>query len=147
MRPQLWYVPQEPVVSMVVLQAAPRAGCVRGPLQPVFFLFFPFWAVIPLICSPGAGIKLPDRGREKRKLLQNILCRCAALFLFRDRCQIDARLILISSPLFGTFSSVIVIRAPLIGPQTPNLDKLASGKWVSWLVSHNFGFRLFYYGT
>lgn len=67
MRLQLWHVPQEPVVSMVVLQAAPRAGCVQGPLQPVFFLsFFFFFLVISLICSPEAGIKLASTKQRER---------------------------------------------------------------------------------
>lgn len=66
MRLQLWHVPQEPVVSMVVLQAAPRAGCVQGPLQPVFFLS-PFFKVISLICSPEAGIKLASTKQRQRE--------------------------------------------------------------------------------
>lgn len=48
--------PPEPVallVSMVVLQAAPWADCVQGPLQPV-----PFYYFFLLICSPEAGVKL-----------------------------------------------------------------------------------------
>jgi len=43
---------------MAVLQAAPQAGCVQGPIQPVFS------AAAPLMFSPGAGVKLPSAERE-----------------------------------------------------------------------------------
>lgn len=53
--------PPEPVtllVSMALLQAAPQAGCVQGPIQPVFS------ATAPLMFSPGAGVKLPSANRK-----------------------------------------------------------------------------------
>lgn len=49
--------PPEPVtllVSMAVLQAAPQAGCVQGPIQPVFS------ATAALMFIPGADVKLPS---------------------------------------------------------------------------------------
>lgn len=72
--------PPEPVtllVSMAVLQAAPQAGCVQGPIQPVFP------AAAPLMFSPGAGVKLPsaERERERDTTLQpfSLSQFCAAL--------------------------------------------------------------------
>lgn len=56
--------PPEPVtllVSMAVLQAAPQAGCVQGPIQPVFS------AAAPLMFSPGAGAKLPNTHTHTQK--------------------------------------------------------------------------------
>lgn len=47
---------------MAVLQAAPQAGCVQGPIQPVFS------AAAPLMFSPGAGVKLPESAGKERKL-------------------------------------------------------------------------------
>lgn len=49
--------PPEPVtllVSMAVLQAAPQAGCVQGPIQPVFS------AAAALMFIPRADVKLPS---------------------------------------------------------------------------------------
>lgn len=39
---------------MAVLQAAPQAGCVQGPIQPVFS------AAAALMFIPGADVKLPS---------------------------------------------------------------------------------------
>lgn len=53
--------PPEPVtllVSMAVLQAAPQAGCVQGPIQPVFS------AAAALMFIPGADVKLPSAEKE-----------------------------------------------------------------------------------
>lgn len=78
---QLWQIPPEPVtllVSMAVLQAAPQAGCVQGPIQPVFS------AAAPLMFSPGASVKLPSAERENTApfLCVGVLCcftrRCIA---------------------------------------------------------------------
>lgn len=68
--------PPEPVtllVSMVVLQAAPQAGCAQGPLQPVFS------AVAPVMCSPEAGVKLASANTENTDVIPSLLCRCTAL--------------------------------------------------------------------
>lgn len=45
---------------MAVLQAAPQAGCVQGPIQPVFS------AAASLMFIPGADVKLPSAEREGR---------------------------------------------------------------------------------
>lgn len=72
---QLWRIPLEPVtllVSMAVLQAAPQAGCVQGPIQPVFS------AAAPLMFSPRAGVKLPSAETERERTLHpfsvTVLC-------------------------------------------------------------------------
>lgn len=65
---QLWQIPPEPVtllVSMAVLQAAPQAGCVQGPIQPVFS------AAAPVMFSPGAGVKPPSEERERERTLHS----------------------------------------------------------------------------
>lgn len=70
---QLWRIPPEPVtllVSMAVLQAAPQAGCVQGPIQPVFS------AAAPLMFSPRAGVKLPSAERENSA---TFLCHSSVL--------------------------------------------------------------------
>lgn len=57
--------PPEPVtllVSMAVLQAAPQAGCVQGPIQPVFS------AAASLMFIPGADLKLPSAERERERV-------------------------------------------------------------------------------
>lgn len=76
---QLWRIPPEPVtllVSMAVLQAAPQAGCVQGPIQPVFS------AAAPLMFSPGAGVKLPSAERENTAPFLSV----AVLRCFTRRC-------------------------------------------------------------
>lgn len=75
---QLWRIPPEPVtllVSMAVLQAAPQAGCVQGPIQPVFS------AAAPLMLSPGAGVKLPsaEQEREGERCALSLSQLCMAL--------------------------------------------------------------------
>lgn len=74
---QLWRIPPEPVtllVSMAVLQAAPQAGCVQGPIQPVFS------AAAPLMFSPGAGVKLPSAERENSA---PFLC-CSSVLFYKE---------------------------------------------------------------
>lgn len=44
---------------MAVLQAAPQAGCVQGPIQPVFS------AAASLMFIPGADVKLPSAEKER----------------------------------------------------------------------------------
>lgn len=76
---QLWRIPPEPVtllVSMAVLQAAPQAGCVQGPIQPVFS------AVAPLMYSPEAGVKLPSAETENTAPFLSV----AGLPSFTRRC-------------------------------------------------------------
>lgn len=77
---QLWRIPPpEPVtllVSMAVLQAAPQAGCVQGPIQPVFS------AAAPLMFSPGAGAKPPSTHTNTH--LEH--CSLSVLSRFASRC-------------------------------------------------------------
>lgn len=60
---------------MAVLQAAPQAGCVQGPIQPVFS------AATSLMFIPGADVKLPSVERERERTLHpfSLLQFCAAL--------------------------------------------------------------------
>lgn len=63
--------PPEPVtllVSMAVLQAAPQAGCVQGPIQPVFS------AAAALMFIPGADVKLPSAERRGGGGTASFLC-------------------------------------------------------------------------
>jgi len=79
---QLWRIPPEPVtllVSMAVLQAAPQAACVQGPIQPVFS------AAARLMFSPGAGVKLPSAERENTAALRRFTRRCIATTTTKKR--------------------------------------------------------------
>lgn len=153
MRLQLWHVPQEPVVSMVVLQAAPRAGCVQGPLQPVFFLspFFKSFLWFAALKQESNSAP-PNRRRKRKKLLHDILCCWAAFFSFQEWCQTDASLILISLRLFSTSSSIIAVWLLSLRLQPRIPDKVAGGKcflftyrchiilgfiYFSWVASTN----------
>lgn len=95
---QLWRIPPEPVtllVSMAVLQAAPQAGCVQGPIQPVFS------AAALLMFSPGAGVKLPSAEREREHCT---LCRSSVLLykeMHREKNKTEHKTHL-NKPVFST---------------------------------------------
>lgn len=94
---QLWRIPPEPVtllVSMAVLQAAPQAGCVQGPIQPVFS------AATSLMFIPGADVKLPSVERERENTASFL--SVAVLCCFTKRCIAgEKRAPHLNKPLFS----------------------------------------------